>query len=522
MKKIALLFAFILSFLLAAQTAPVIQWQKTLGGTDWDQGHSVWATTDGGSVIACYSPSINGDVTGNHGNGDYWVVKLDAAGNIQWQKSLGGSDYDMPHAIQQTSDGGYIVVGESKSIDGDVTGHHGTTSIYSDMWVVKLNNLGNLEWQKSLGGSYPEVAYSVQQTIDGGYILAGYSSSIDGDAIGHLTYNNVDVWIVKINSIGNIIWQKSFGGFSTEVACGVIQTFDGGYVVAASTSSNSGDVTFLYGENDYWIIKLDSTGNIQWQKTFGGSYNESLTSIQQTSDGGYIVAGNSQSHDFDVTMHYGSAINYDTWIVKLNAVGNIQWQKTIGGTGGDNANSIQQLADGGYIFAGVSSSTDGDASVNPAAGGNFWIVRLNSNGNVVWQKSVGGTNFDIAKSIRQTIDGGFIVAGYSYSNNGDVTLHYGNPTYPDIWVVKLGSETLSTQEIENLKISVYPNPTSDNINVSGISSDVEFKIYNPVGQMVSQGKTKNQSVDVMHLAKGIYFIQLKEKENLLKLKFIKK
>lgn len=518
MTKITLFLIFLISFLSNAQSPPAIQWQRTLGGSDWDQGHSVWATNDGGSIIVSYSPSTDGNVTGNHGNGDYWVAKLDNSGNIQWQKSLGGSNYDMPHEIQQTSDGGYIVVGESSSIDGDVTGHHDVAGTYSDYWVVKLNSVGSIQWQKSIGGSSMDIAQTIAETSDGGYIIAGSSSSTDGDAVGHLPYNNTDLWVVKINSTGNIIWQKSYGGYSTEVAYSIKQTSDGGYVVAGSTSSNSGDITSLYGENDYWILKLDTVGNLQWQKTYGGSYNDSVSSVQQTSDGGYIIAGSSQSHDYDVTFHYGSPINYDAWIVKLNASGQIQWQKTLGGTGGENANSIQQLSDGGYIFAGVSSSTDGDAAGNPSAGGNFWIVRLNPSGNVLWQKSVGGSSGDIAKSIKKTSDGGFIIAGSSYSNNGDVTLHYGNLTYPDIWVVKLGTEVLSTNESKHENLTIYPNPTTDKLFVSGLSSDEAYEIYSLTGQRLKNGKTLEYSLDVKDLEKGTYFIKIKNKKQ----KFIKK
>lgn len=518
MKNIFSLLAFMLSFTITAQTAPSIQWQKTLGGSNWDQGSSVWQTTDGGSIVAGYSPSTDGNVTGNHGNGDYWVVKLDNNGNIQWQKSLGGSDYDYPYAIQQTRDGGYIVVGESKSNDGDVTGHHGINA-YSDAWIVKLDGSGNIQWQKSLGGSNPDVIYSVHQTSDSGYILAGYSSSTDGDVTGHMPYNYDDYWVVKLSSSGTIQWQKSFGGLnSSDVAFSVKQTVDGGYIVAGNSESDTGDATVNYGEYDYWILKLDNSGNLEWQKSLGGSYNDFANAIQPTSDGGYIVAGRSQSNDHDVTWHYGSPINYDAWIVKLNGSGNIQWQKTLGGTGGEDATSIQQLADGGFIFTGVSSSSDGDASGNLGGSGKFWIVRLNSNGNLLWQKAVGGTNGDVPKSIRQTSDGGFVIAGFSYSNSGDVTFHYGNLTYPDFWVVKLGPEVLSTNETKLENFSIYPNPATDKIFVSGLSSDEKYEIYSVTGQKITSGISSQLTVDVNALEKGVYFIQIKDKKQ----KFIKK
>lgn len=371
MRKILPFFFLLFSTFFIAQLVPPILWQKTTGGNGWDQGHSVWATTDGGSVIASYSPSTDGDVTGNHGNGDYWVAKLDIVGNIQWQKSLGGSNYEMPHEIMQTSDGGYIVVGESSSIDGDVTGHHDPTGTYSDYWVVKLNNTGNIEWQKSIGGGSMDIAYTIDQTLDGGYVIAGSSSSTDGDAIGHLPYNNTDLWVVKINGLGNIMWQKSFGGYNSEVAYSIKQASDGGYIVAGSTSSNSGDVTIQYGEVDYWVLKLDSFGNLQWQKTFGGSGTDNAESVIQTSDGGYMVAGQSRSTNGMVNDHYGNAYTHDAWLLKLDTNGNIVWKKSIGGTGNDVTHYIKEMPFGGYVFAGYSSSNDGDATGNPAGSANF-------------------------------------------------------------------------------------------------------------------------------------------------------
>jgi len=517
MKRIISLLALMFSLSMTAQTAPAIQWKKTLGGSNWDEGSSVCQTTDGGSIIVGYSPSTDGNVTGNHGGGDYWVVKLDNNGNIQWQKSLGGSGYDYPHAIQQTLDGGYIVAGRTQSFnDGDVTGYHG--SVYSDFWVVKLSTNGNIQWQKAIGGNSEDIAYSIRQTSDGGYIVAGQSSSTDGDAIGHLPYNNTDLWIVKINSTGNIQWQKSFGGYNSEVAFDAKQTSDGGYIVAGATDSNSGDVTQLYGEYDYWVLKLDSAGNLQWQKTFGGSGTDSAQSVIQTSDGGYMVAGFSRSGNGLVHDHYGNLYNNDAWLIKLDGNGNIIWKKSKGGTGNDVASFIKEIPSGGYVFAGYSSSDDGDAAGNPTGSANFWIVRIDTSGNVIWQKSMGGSLADFGQSMSQTSDGGFIIMGSSYSNDGDVSFHYGIPTYPDIWVVKLGPEVLSTNETKLENFSIYPNPVTDKLLVSGLSSDENYEIYSVTGQKVTTGKTSQSAVYVNALQKGIYFIQIKDKKQ----KFIKK
>ncbi|HPU47245.1 MAG TPA: hypothetical protein PLQ91_06455 [Bacteroidales bacterium] len=405
--------------------APAIEWQKCLGGTSWDYAKSIQQTSGGGFIVAGYTSSNDGDVSGNHGGGDYWVVKLDSSGTIQWQKCLGGTDNDEAKSIQQTSDGGYIVAGETWSNDGDVSGNHG----YYDYWVVKLNSSGDILWQKCLGGTNVDQAFSIQQTSDGGFIVAGGTFSNDGDVSGN--HGIVDSWIVKLNSSGDIIWQKCFGGTDDDVAFSIQQTSDGGFIVAGGTFSNDGDVSGNHGIVDSWIVKLNSSGDIIWQKCFGGTDDDVATSIQQTSDGGFIVAGYTSSNDGDVSGNHGGG---DYWVVKLDSSGTIQWQKCLGGTDNDEAKSIQQTSDGGYIVAGETWSNDGDVSGNHG-NSDYWVVKLNSSGDIEWQKCLGGTVKDIAKTIQQTSDGGFIVAGYTNSNDGDVSGIHGD--YYDFWVVKL-------------------------------------------------------------------------------------
>jgi uncharacterized repeat protein (TIGR01451 family) len=430
MKRILLLSLLLISSFGFGQEV-VIEWQKSLGGSLPDFANSIQQTTDGGYIVAGSSRSNDGDVTGNIGAQDFWVVKLDASGNISWQKSLGGSTNDILNSIQQTTDGGYIVAGQSNSNDEDVTGFNGGVW---DYWVVKLDAVGNITWQTALGGSESDVAESIQQTTDGGYIVTGWSASNNGDVTGG--NGSFDFWVVKLDISGNISWQKTFGGSGFDVANSIQQTTDGGYIVAGYSQSIDGDVTGNNGGQDFWVVKLDATGNITWQKALGGSGNEVAYSIQQTTDGGYIVAGHSSSNDGDVTGNNGGN---DNWVVKLDATGNITWQKSLGGTGIDEAESIQQTADGGYIVAGTSDSNDGDVTGNNGAQ-DFWVVNLDASGNIIWQKSLGGSGFDVANSIQQTTNGGYILAGYSQSNDGDVT---GNNGVEDYWVIKLVISNIS-------------------------------------------------------------------------------
>ena len=400
------------------------EFSKCLGGSSDDYAASMQQTSDSGYIVAGYTRSTDGDVTGNHGDYDFWIVKLTEDGTITWQKCLGSSAVDCAYSVQQTSDNGYIVAGSTRSTDGDVTGNHGNY----DFWIVKLTEDGIIDWQKCLGGSAVDCAYSVQQTSDNGYIVAGSTHSTDGDVTGN--HGDGDCWMVKLTEDGTIAWQKSLGGTGYDYAASVRQTSDGGYIVAGYTESTDGDVTGNHGSNDYWIVKLDNTGNITWQKSLGGSAEDFARSVEQTSDGGYIVAGSTHSTDGDVTENHGSN---DCWIVKLDNTGNIDWQKCLGGTGYDWASSMQQTSDGGYVVAGYTVSTDGDVTENHG-NSDYWIVKLDNARNIDWQKSLGGTSYDYADSVWLASNGGYVVAGRTQSTDGDVTGNHGNTDY---WIVKL-------------------------------------------------------------------------------------
>jgi hypothetical protein len=368
MKKAVTLLLFLLtSHLLIAQTFINVSWQKALGGTKSDAAYSVQKTGDGGYIVAGESKSTDDDVSGNHGGSDCWVVKLNSSGIIEWKKSLGGSlDEGYYSRIIQTADGGYCLVTKTSSSNGEIaSGHHGG----EDCWVVKLSNIGGIEWQKALGGTRGEAGFSLVQTSDAGYIIVGGTYSNDGDVSGN--HGNSDCWVVKLSNSGAVEWQKTLGGTNDDYFLSIKQTADGGYIIAGGTNSNDGDVSGNHGDYDTWIVKLSSSGAIQWQKALGGSGGEEIESIIQTTDEGYIAAGYTESNDNDISGNHG---NTDYWVIKLSSVGIIEWQKALGGTGNDYARSIT-ITGGGYVIAGYSTSNDGDVSGNHG-GGDFWIANL--------------------------------------------------------------------------------------------------------------------------------------------------
>ncbi|HYV94588.1 MAG TPA: T9SS type A sorting domain-containing protein [Chitinophagales bacterium] len=490
MKTLSTLFALclLLSFTTLHAQAPAILWQKCLGGSGTEgislatnfqfpplNPATIQQTPDGGYIFAGNSTSNNGDVTGNHGGSDYWVVKMDSVGNLVWQKSYGGSNNDLATSVDQTSDGGYVVAGHTYSSDGDVEGLHGTDA---DSWVIKLDGTGNLQWQRALGGSRYDGARSIKQTADGGYIVACFTQSVnDGDVSGfHLGWG--DYWIVKLDGVGNLLWQNCLGGGDFDVPYSIQPTLDGGYVVAGYSQSADGDVIghsdCSYGApKDYcapnsWIVKLDADGNIQLQKCLKFESVEKAYSIVQTSDAGYAMVGEGA---------YSSTAPSNVYAVKLDSTGNVTWRKSFGGSGSDIGYSIRQLSDGRYIIAGFTASSDGDITNNHGVN-DFWIFALDASGNLQWQKSFGGTGSDVGNSIQQTSDGGFALAGYSESNDGDVS---GNHGARDYWVMKLQKEDtavitlplalsgLCTSQTVSVGYSVIRNFNTGNIFTAQLS-----------------------------------------------------
>jgi uncharacterized delta-60 repeat protein len=387
MKTLTPLFTAVLSLLflspeLVLAGAPPIQWQKTFGGSKIEYGESVQQTSDGGYIITGYTDS--------YGAGDYdvYLIKTDPNGNSQWQKTFGGTDSDYGYSVRQTSDGGYIIAGRTES--------YGAGGY--DVYLIKTEPNGNSEWEKTFGGSSYDSGSSVQQTTDGGYIVVGLTESFGAV--------NFDVYLIKTDPNGNTEWQKTFGGSSTDSGKSVQQTSDGGYIIAGFTYS------YGAGGDDVYLVKTDPNGNSQWQKTFGGSRPDYGQSVRQTFDGGYIVTG--------FTYSYGAG-QADVYLIKTDPNGNSQWQKTFGGSNYDYSWSVQQTADDGYIIVGYTRSYG-------AGSDDVYLIKTDPNGNSQWQRTFGGNDKDIGYFVQQAADGGYIIAGHTKS--------YGAEDY-DVYLIKL-------------------------------------------------------------------------------------
>lgn len=437
MKRFALLFLLTTALFACRKqdeqtlVVPDTEFNFVYGSSTSDQAYAAARSLDGAYVLAGNTKSASG----NPGNSDAWVLKLDKQGKIIWQKTFGGSAYDGAYSIASTKDGGYVFAGYTYSNDGDIVGNHGN----SDAWVVKLDKNGNKEWQSTLGGSASDVASSIVETYDGGYIMAGQTASTEGDVSNN--HGSTDAWVVKLDRNGNKQWQKTFGGTSSEGAQSILETTEGDYIIAGWTNSNDGDVTGYHvgwginlGNIDGWVVKLNKDGNLLWNKAFGGSRSDGINSITQGMDNSYTITGYTRSnYDGDVGANHG---NGDAWAVNIDKVGKIQWQKTLGGLSDDLAYFITSTQDGGYMLAGFTSSNDGDVSGNHG-GEDAWVIKLDQGGNKQWQRALGGSGNDLARAVFQRANGSYVMVGSTGSNDGDVI---GQQGAGGAWIITMNGQ----------------------------------------------------------------------------------
>jgi hypothetical protein len=320
---------------------------------------------------------------------------------ITFQKTYGGTERDEAVSAQQTTDGGYIITGTTRSFG----------VVQHDLYLIKTNVYGDTLWTETFGGMWYDDGYSICQTIDGGYIIAGYTA---GPGVG-----NGDVFLIKTDANGNLLWAKAIGGLDYDDARSIKQTTDGGYIMTGQVSGSG--VSFT----DAYLIKTYSNGNVTWTKTFGGSGFDYAASVQQTSDGGYIIAG---------TFEYNTALDYDAYLIKTDPNGDSLWIKSFGGTDSDEARSVHQTTDGGYVIAGATFSFG-------AGGYDLYLIKTDSSGNLLWSKTFGGTNDEYGYSVQQTTDGGYVIAGTTSSfgaGNSDIYLIKTDANGDSLWTKTFG------------------------------------------------------------------------------------
>ncbi len=454
---------------MAFAEAPDTLWTKTYGGTDYEEGSSVRQTSDGGYIIVGWTRSFGA------GEDDIYLIKTDADGDILWTKTFGTDSVEHGHSVQQTDDGGYIIVGETK-----INGNY-------DVYLIKTDADGGAIWTKIYQRAGTDEGYSVQQTSDGGYIIAGNTSS------GPSFFN---MFFIKTDANGDTIWTKTYGGGFLRYCYSVQQTIpDGGYI-ATGIAQSMGECPKVC------LIKLDTEGGNTWTKFYGtADYYDVAYSVQQTSDTGYIISGYTQSTEFD----------YDVYLIKTDSLGNLLWSKVYGGIADEEGHSVRQTSDGGYIIAGYTKSFGSGSK-------DVYLIKTDADGDTLWTKTVGGSSGDEANSVQQTTDGGYIIAGTtsSFGFRGS-----------DIYLIKTEPDGVGIEE-ETSKVSFAlhsePNPFRDRVTIRWRiedgrwkSEDISLRIYDATGRLVKEFILPTASTAISwdgrddsgrKVGSGVYFVRL--------------
>ncbi len=416
--------------------APDTLWTKTYGGMGYEGCCSAQQTSDNGYLIFGGLWAVNEDI---------WLIKTDHLGDTLWTQIYNVDSSDYVRSGQQTSDGGYIIAGSTV-----LSGGPG----YVHIFLMKTDSLGENLWTKIFEESTS--CYSVQQTSDSGYMLAG-----------SIVHGNEEIYLIKTNSLGDTLWTKTYGGGQDEFGWKIQETSDGGYVIAASTSS------FGAGDYDIWLLKTDENGDTLWTKTYGGASWDYAMSVDETHDGGYIVAGFTNS--FCVGL-------CDVWLLRTDINGDTLWTKTYGGIQHERARSVQQTIDNGFILAGYTASFgSGDLDI--------WVIKTDESGDTLWTKTYGGIEGDFGRSVQQTSDEGYIIAGETMSFGGGLL---------DIWLMKMDTDTFGVKEQEIIpKKKDCPGATI----LSGplqLPKSKTCRVFDITGRVVMPDKIKA----------GIYFIEI--------------
>ena len=459
----AALAAILLPSLLTAQ----ITFQRTYGELNNDYGYSVEQTTDGGYVITGSTWADSGD------HGDVYLVKTDALGDTAWNKTYGESGFEKGYSVRQTADSGFLVVGYSFPDSGT-----------RDVFLLRTDCGGDTLWTRTYGGANADRGYSGQQTADGGFVLTGYTCSQGA--------GGCDAYIVKTDALGETLWTRTFGGLLDDFARSVQQTGDSGYVITGATSSRGA------GSYDVYLIKTDADGDTLWTRTFGDTAIDVGNSVRQTADGGYIVAGYTWS---------SGAGREDLYLIKTDANGDALWTRTCGGESGDVGYSVEQTADGGCIVAGATSSIG-------AGGADVYLVKVDSNGDTLWTRTFGGAADDSGYSIRQTTDGGYVVAGTTWSFGAGGC---------DVYLIKtdsLGNVAVAEPKAspapkQGISLTCEPNPcrssTVLHLTTGPLDHSTTLRIFDSQGRLVhsSSGiRASSFPLDMRSMAAGAYFLCL--------------
>ncbi|TRW22209.1 T9SS type B sorting domain-containing protein [Flavobacterium zepuense] len=476
MKKITYMALLLIVSALSYAQIPDLHWQKVLGGTNQDSAYGITQLTDGNYIMAGIAASTNGDVEDNNGADDIWIVKLSPQGDVIWKTTFGGTWNDWVEFVTPTTDGGFIITGSTTSFNGDIPLPNPPDK---NALVVKFDTNGNVVWAKNIIGLNGQ---SITQTSDGGYLVAGerYSPGFN------VSY---DALIVKLNANGTTAWEQTYGGpgLNADVAWRIKETSDGNYIFGGSSIAGNNSMVVGQGGQDVWIVKINTTGAVLWQKLYGTTYFDDFNDIVETPDGGFLVLAGTYGSGGNKSESFGS---YDTWLLKLDAQGSLLWEKSYGNETDNRGSALYRTPQGTYMIGGRTEPlTDVITFFYP---GDFWIFEVAENGDLLNEKTYGGNNSDFLFTFYQTSDNGYLLAGWSYSDNEYVDGNHSNQN--DAWVIKLGdSDPLTVcaegntapfnltnqtavlqQSLPDATITYYTTPTDADAGTNAIASPQAF------------------------------------------------
>lgn len=496
MKYLYSLLLVLVATAIYAQQSPSIVWQKSFGGTNSDMPISIYLAPDGMLYLNGTTYSNDYDVRGRKGTSSMWLCKLDTTGYMYWNKCYGSSQFSTGLGLMPMNNN-ILLIGSVSGDGGDVTLSKGQ----NDVWAVKVDDNGAIVNDKNYGGSSFDRASAVVKGVDGSYVFCGTAYSTDGDIDTNKKSGTSTAWVVKVDTAGSVVWQSFIEDTTAyPFVFGMDQTNDSGYMFVGSSGG------------DVFASKLDKSGTQQWLVKYGGdSTLEYLYDVCDAGDGGYMVVGYSKSPNGDLDTNYGEE---DVWVIKLDDTGSMVWQRNYGGTGLDIGRKVIQCLEGGFLLLGYTRSHDIDVSGNHNIHGSadIWAVKIDDTGAIEWQKCLGGVNSEFGLDVIQMQSGNFLICGYAESWTGDLDKNYGGY---DGWLLKLSNPNIvSAKTIVNEHvISIYPNPANDKVMVSINSVDKgELALVDMQGRVLAiqalNEQIKQYSFDVSGVPVGNYYIRI--------------
>ncbi len=473
-----------------------LDWIQNMGGSERDEATCIQPTSDGGLVVAGYTYSKDGLLTSNEGWQDGWLIKTNSEGHLEWQRRFGGNGADVIEEVVEIADG-YVICGWSSSTVSNFV----TSNGLEDGFVAKLNKSGDIIWKKSFGGTLMDKFFDLDILSNGDVAVVGYLMSPEVTLTNADHHGLLDIWVVKLSASGQLIWQKAYGGSDDDFAYNILRTEDDKLVIAGSTDSMDGQVGVTVGEWDCWLIKIDANGELEWKQKFGYSNNEEVSDLISYNKNYFVIGSSNSAERKDA---HG---NSDAWVLQVDHSGNIIGDYSYGSEEKDCVHSAIATPEGIYI--------SGESEFNDSKDG--WLMQIDGNGSILQSQYIGGSDYDLLNDITYR-DNAIYITGSSYSSDGDMTQNFGES---DALVAKLG--TGNTPHDYNIK--VFPNPASNHLTIVLDKIGIErVSIFNSVGQVVHSMNANNffqEQIDVSAWTSGVYTIEVLSNNELVQTQFVK-